>query len=114
MTNWKRKGRTPHLDHMNDMQCGKRMLLLSFDVEVVNNNFFLNLNPWGWLMLPMEQNIGRDHVQEVHEVEEGYEPLLALAFCAAEVPDLPPKLEVLPHSHQVLQEAVVEHELPQV
>ena len=35
-----RKGRTLHLDHMNHMQRGKMMLLLLFDAEVANNNFF--------------------------------------------------------------------------
>ena len=106
-----RKERMPRLDHMNDMQHGKRMLLLLFDAEVANNNFFHYMNPSGWLMIPTEHNIDHGHVQEV---EEGYEPVLPLAFCAVEVPGLRPKSEVLPHSHQVVEEAAVEYGVPQV
>ena len=103
------KGRMPHLDHKSDMHHRKRMLLLLFDAEVANNNFFQDLNPSDWLMMSTEHNIDRDHVQEV---EEGYEPLLPLAFCTV-VLDLPPKLKVLSHSHQVVEEAAVELKLLQ-
>ena len=117
-----RKERTPHLGHMNDMQHGKRMLLLNdiqcgkrmlllFNLEMANNKFFLDLNPSGWLMMPTKYNIGRDHIQEV---EEGYKLLSPLAFYAAKVLDLPPKLEVLPYSSQLVEKAAIEHELLQI
>ena len=61
--------------------------------------------------MPTEHNIDRDHIQEV---EIGYEPLLPLTFYAIEVPDFPPKSKVLPHSHQVMEEVAIEHELSQV
>ena len=105
-----RKGHTPHLGLTNDMQCGKRILLL-FDLEMANNKFFLDLNPLGLLTMPTEHVIGHDHVQEV---EEGYELLLPLTFYTAEVPNLPPKSEVLPHLPQRVEEAATEHELSQV
>ena len=62
-------------------------------------------------MMLMEHNIGHDHVQEV---KERYEPLSPLVFCIVEVLYLPPKLEVLPYLHQVMEEAIVQYKLPQV
>ena len=62
-------------------------------------------------MMLTEHNIGRDHIQEV---EEGYELLSPLASYVAEGPGLPPKSEVLPHSPQLVEEAAIEHKLPQV